>query len=61
LGCPSGLQEGKYELTTYGDNHHEFWSKVWQKDPSDVFDGKLLITIIEPTPSNSKSTWIYGN
>ena len=61
LACPSGSLEGKFKGTNYGDNHHEFWSKVWQQDPSDIYDGKLLNTITEPTPSNPNSTWIYGN
>ena len=60
LGCPSGSLEGKFKGTNYGDNHHEFWSKVWQQDPSDIYDGKYLVTIIEPTPSNSNWTWTYG-
>ena len=60
MGCPSGSLEGKFKGTNYGDNHHEFWSKVWQQDPSDIYDGKYLVTIIEPTPSNSNWTWTYG-
>merc|ERR1712150_6995 len=60
LSCPSGSLEGKFKATSYGDNHYEFWSKVWQQDPSDIYDGNYLATIIEPTLSNSNWTWTYG-